>query len=353
MSTIIPIRNNVYANKNLAGFYCMEPFITIHINPSGIVSLCPCPGWGKTQIGNILERTLDDMLSSPLAQDIRQSIIDGTYRYCNETRCGILVNNTLNTKETLPPNVLNLLEDSSKFDMPYDIRLDVDKTCNLSCPSCRTSVLKLSDEEYANQQKVSDTLYNNLFTKPTTQPIHISVSGSGEVFGSPLLLNLLNRLTLTDFPNLTLEIHTNGLLSKKFWYKIEHLESAIKHLTISIDAATATTYEQVRRGGKWVDLLENLEFLKNKKQELNFKFCARLIVQQRNYSEILDFYNFCKANMIDVVEYARLYNWNTWSKDEFDQHDVLGLTHPDRHKAKNIVQLVKELPDSWFEGNFE
>jgi wyosine [tRNA(Phe)-imidazoG37] synthetase (radical SAM superfamily) len=293
------------------------------------------------------------MLSSPLAQSIRQSIIDGTYQYCNETQCGIIVNNGLNTRDTLPPNVLNLLEDSSKFDMPYDIRIDGDRTCNLSCPSCRTSVLKLSDTELAKQYNIGNTLYKNLFTKPTAQPIHISVSGSGEVFGSPMLLNLLNQITLTDFPKLTLEIHTNGLLSKKFWHKIQHLESAINHLTVSIDAATADTYEQVRRGGKWPDLLDNLEFLKIKKQKLNFKFCARMIVQQKNYLEMLDFYNFCKLHMIDVVEYSRLNNWGTWTKEEFLKEDALGLNHTERNKAYEMVTQVKTLSDSWFEGNFE
>lgn len=353
MTVVIPIENLYPVDHNFAGKYCMEPFITIHISFDGIVSMCPCPGWGHTQIGNILENSLENMLASPRAQHIRQSIIDGTYRYCKKNNCGIIVNNGLNTKETLPQNVLDLLEDSSKFNMPYDIRIDGDRTCNLSCPSCRTSVLKLSDDEITIQHQISTTLYNNLFSKPSTRPIHVSVSGSGEVFGSPVLLNLLNQITLTNFPNFTLEIHTNGLLSKKFWHKIKHLESVINQLTISIDAATAATYEQVRRGGKWVDLLDNLEFLKNKKQELNFKFCARLIVQKTNYSEILEFYNFCKLYSIDQIEYARLYNWNTWSPVEFKQNDVLDLVHPERSKAKDLINVVKNLPGVWFEGNFE
>jgi wyosine [tRNA(Phe)-imidazoG37] synthetase (radical SAM superfamily) len=178
------------------------------------------------------------------------------------------------------------------------------------------------------------------------------VSGSGEVFGSSMLLNLLNQITLADFPNFTLEIHTNGLLSKKFWHKIQHLESAINHLTVSIDAATQATYEKVRRGGKWVDLLENLEFLKTKKQELNFKFCARMIVQQQNYLEALEFYNFCKTYNINAVEYSRLHNWGTWTISEFCNQDVLNPLHPNRAHALELIAKVKTLSDTWFEGNF-
>jgi MoaA/NifB/PqqE/SkfB family radical SAM enzyme len=352
MTVTIPIRN-LYPPKQLSGYYCMSPFMTIHIQTNGTVSLCPCPGWGYTQIGNIIKTPLEEMLASELAQSIRQSIIDGSYRYCNEKQCAIIINQDLNTKDNLPPNILKLIEDSSKFDMPYEIMFNLDRTCNLSCPSCRTSVLKLSEEEQQQQKYTGETVFKNLFSNPTTNPIHLSTNGAGEVFGSPLVLDFLNRIRLENFPNFTFELHTNGLLSEKNWYQIRHLESVLTTLTISIDAARADTYEQVRRGGKWKDMLSTLTFLKNKKQELNFKFCARLIVQQKNYNEIIEFYNFCKEYNIDLVEYSRLTNWNTWSLSEFQTQDVLYSQHPEHDKALAMINLVKQLPDTWFEGNFE
>jgi wyosine [tRNA(Phe)-imidazoG37] synthetase (radical SAM superfamily) len=352
MPTVIPIRNQ-YMDKKFTGLYCQEPFITVHIETDGVVSLCPCPAWGKTQIGNILKTSLQDMLASALAQDIRQSIIDGTYRYCNENHCGIIGNNELVPKDLLPPKVAELITNSAQFAMPTSIRINGDRTCNLSCPSCRTSVVKLDDSAVTKQQAVGDVLYANLFSTPTDEPVHVSLSGSGEVFASAMLLGLLSKIKLSDFPNLRLELHTNALLSQRFWHKLEHLESAIMQVTVSVDAAQASTYQVVRRGGVWKDLLTNLTFLQDKKQQLNFKYCARMIVQQKNYLEMLEFYQLCKQFNIDRVEYSRLNNWGTWTSDQFKQEDVLGLQHPERNSAKALVALVKDLPNTWFEGNFE
>lgn len=352
MTTVIPIRDQ-YIHKQFAGLYCQEPFITVHIETDGVVSLCPCPAWGKTQIGNILKTPLQTMLASPLARDIRQSIIDGTYRYCNENACGIIVNNELTPMHMLPPKVAELVTDSAKFAMPTSIRINGDRTCNLSCPSCRTSIVKLDDSAVLKQQAVGDVLYANLFSTPTDQAIHVSLSGSGEVFASAMLLGLLSKITLSDFPNLQLELHTNALLSQRFWHKLEHLESAIVQVTVSVDAAQASTYQVVRRGGVWKDLLTNMKFLQTKKHAIHFKFCARMIVQQKNYLEMLDFHTLCKQFDIDRVEYSRLNNWGTWSKDQFQLEDVLGFQHHERSAAKALVTLVKDLPDTWFEGDFE
>jgi wyosine [tRNA(Phe)-imidazoG37] synthetase (radical SAM superfamily) len=317
------------------------------------VALCGCPGWGDLAIGNIFETPLIDLLSSPKAAAIRESVITGTYEFCNEKICAVINNNELNTKETLPDNVSLLLQDSTKFDLPYEIKINGDRTCNLSCPSCRTSIYKSSEDEIANQQKLGQILFNNIFDKPSDKLIMLSTSGSGEVFASPMLLNLLANITLDKFPNFKLELHTNGLLSQKFWHKIRHLESAIEKIVVSIDAASKETYETVRRGGKWEDLQSSLDFLKIMKHKIKFKFNGRLIFQKENYKEAVDFYHFCKSYNIDRVEYSRLIDFGSWNKLELQQRDVLHLTHDERPMAVKQIQQLQLLPNVWFEGNFE
>jgi sulfatase maturation enzyme AslB (radical SAM superfamily) len=74
----------IFPTKQFQGQYCLSPFVMIEVTLNGNVRMCGCHGWMSTTIGNLKETTLKEMLMSDLAQKIRQSIIDGSYVYCNE-----------------------------------------------------------------------------------------------------------------------------------------------------------------------------------------------------------------------------------------------------------------------------
>jgi wyosine [tRNA(Phe)-imidazoG37] synthetase (radical SAM superfamily) len=336
--------------KSLKGQYCLSPFIMIQITANGAVRLCGCGSWMPSIVGNIFESSLEQMLSSKLAQDIRQSIIDGTYVYCNEKQCAVMINDGLNTIDTIPPNVLYQLEDSSRFDMPYEISLHGELTCNLSCPSCRTGIIKTSPDEEQRQIEIGDLVYKNILGHNTDKHMHIITSGSGEVFASPMLLGFLGKVDPINFPNLKISLCSNGLLAKSRWPRIKHLESLVKKITISVDATTAETYEKLRRGGKWVDLLENIDFLKDKCEEIDAKFHTRMIVQQQNYQEALEFYEWSRQRGVDVIEYSQINNWGTWTPDEFRRHNIFDPSHPEYTQAQDIISQLKKLPNVFFEG---
>lgn len=336
--------------KSLQGKICLSPFVMIEVTLDGKVRLCGCHGWQPTTVGNLLESSLDTILSSAQAQRIRQSIIDGTYEYCNEKLCGVIINQALNSRNTVPPAVERLLQDASQFEMPHHISVQGDRTCNLSCPSCRTQVIKSDPEQRQQQEQVGKAIADNIFNQPSDKRIVLEVSGTGELFASDLLLSLVNSIDRSKFPNLKLHIHTNGLLSQSKWHKIEHLEYAIEKITVSVDAADADTYAKIRRGGQWNQLLEAMHFLKTKKQQLGFKLHSRMIVQQGNWSEMLAFYQQSKSFDVDVIEYSRITNWGTWTPWEFIQHDVLNPKHPAYSDVQNSLEQIKKLPDTWFVG---
>jgi MoaA/NifB/PqqE/SkfB family radical SAM enzyme len=350
----IPVRTGrplTFSNKSLHGKICLSPFNSVHINVNGDVNICLCPGWQPTVVGNILQQSLKEILRSPTAVAIRQSIIDGSYSFCDETRCPILINNQLNSVDNVPPTVKQQLADSKIHSLPNTIAFNIDSTCNLSCPSCRTKIIKTEEEDVEKRTNIGRKVFDNLL-EPTDQPIELIVSGAGEVFASPMIMQVLEQLTLDQFPNLKLNIHTNGLLAPSRWKKIEHLESAINLVTVSIDACSANTYEKIRRGGTWQDLLIAMQFLHSKKSQLNFQFRTRMIVQAGNYQEAENFHKFCQQFEVDRVEYSRLTDWGTWARVEFLQHDVFDQQHPDRPQAIDVIEKIKTLPNVWFEGNF-
>lgn len=345
-----PLRS--FGNKSLKGKICLSPFNTVHINVAGDVHICPCPGWQPHQVGNIFLQTLDEILSSPAAVAIRSSIIDGSYQYCNEKQCALIINDQLNDHSNTPPEVAKQLDDPTRYQTPTTIAFNIDSVCNLSCPSCRTRVIKNTEEQIAKQQQIVNTVVANLILETSERDLEFTTSGAGEVFASNMIMSVLQQFSLDKLPKLRLNLHTNGLLAPSKWHQIQHIESAVSLITVSIDAATADTYEQVRRGGHWPDLVTAMKFLQNKKQKLGFELRARMIVQQRNYTEAEEFYHLCQEFGVDRVEYSRLVNWNTWGLQEFVKNDVFNSTHPERSQALQVMETIKTLPNTWFEGNF-
>jgi molybdenum cofactor biosynthesis enzyme MoaA len=350
LGQVIKLESHKFPVKQLKGKYCITPFILVSITDTGQVYLCGCSWWMTQPVGNILTSTLDEILSSDIAKNIRQSIIDGSYVYCNEKVCGVMSNNGLNTVDTLPTNVARLITDSSKYDLPYHIHLSLDQTCNLSCPSCRTSVIKVPAEEKQQQRQLGQTVLRNLLSTPTNQKIVIEISAGGELFSSEMLMELLSGIDVTLFPNLEIHIGTNATLITKRWNRIKNVEKHIKKITVSVDAGSKEVYEQVRRGGKWADLCSGMEFLKNKKQELNFELNGRLIFQRTNYKDSEKFYDLCQQWNCNLAEYSRVYSWNTWTPEEFLQHDVYNPDHQEYTQAFEIIERVKKLPNTWFNG---
>jgi molybdenum cofactor biosynthesis enzyme MoaA len=347
-----PIRfdQHKFPVKQLQGKYCITPFILISIAESGQVYLCGCTWWMSQPVGNILQSTLDEILSSDTAKNIRQSIIDGSYVYCNEKVCGVMANDGLNTIDTLPPNVAMLVTDSNKYNLPYHIHLSLDQTCNLSCPSCRTQVIKVPDEQKQQQREIGRTILKNLFSTPTDQKMIIEISAGGELFSSEMLMEMLSGIEVDRFPNLEIHIGTNATLITKRWSRIQSVEKFVKKITVSIDAGSPEVYEVVRRGGKWKDLCNGMDFLKEKKKSIKFELNGRLIFQQANYKDSQKFYDLCQSWNCDLAEFSRIYNWNTWTKSVFDQHDVYNSNHTEFEQAKAIIDRMKANPKTWFNG---
>ena len=348
--TVIPIQKvdfNLFAKKSLQGRYCLSPFVEIEVTTSGRVRMCGCKAWMPRTVGDLTTHSLEEILASEWAQRIRQSIIDGTYQYCNENTCGILQNNRLNEYDTVPSDVKPLLADASRFNLPHWITIQGDNTCNLSCPSCRTQVIKPSPDQVAQRERLGRIIVDNLLPKASDQKFVIHVSTSGEVFASDLLLNLLSGIDLDRLPNFELCLQTNALLATKKWHRIQHLERALNFVMVSIDAATAQTYETVRRGGTWQQLVTSMEFLAEKKQQFGFELRTRMVVQNQNFQEILQFYEFSQGFDVDRVEYSQLTDWNTWSKEEFRKHNVLDPAHINYQQATRELEKVRNLPGVW------
>lgn len=358
MTRVISIKASKLAKfppKNLSNRICFEPFRTVSISIGGQVSMCGCAAWMPTFIGNISDENLSiqDLLNTPLAQDIRQSILQGTYDYCDSEKCGVIANNQLIDIQNLPPKQLQELHDPEYFLQPVDIFIAGDLTCNLSCPSCRTHVIKPSDRQKESQKQLGQILRQKVFSKPTDREIQVRLSSSGEIFSSVLLMEFISGLSLQDFPNLWLVIQTNGLLAERNWHNLGELQNRVRNITVTIDATHPDTYEKLRRGGKWKDILAAMAWLKEKKKQNGMTLTTRMVVQKDNYQQIEDFYNFSKSYDADLVEYSRILDLGTMSPETFETLDVFNSDHPEFNQARKMIDLVRDKSDVMVYGGID
>jgi len=117
-----------------------------------------------------------------------------------------------------------------------------------------------------------------------------------------------------------------------------HVLNRIQTINVSIDGATADTYEQLRRGGKWQLLLNNLEFLSQYQDQFEIKF--HMVVQASNWHEMPLMLKLADQYGAHQVIFNRITNWNTF--DNFEQQQV-----PEQlDKFKTVFAQVQQHPKS-------
>jgi MoaA/NifB/PqqE/SkfB family radical SAM enzyme len=262
-------------------------------------------------------------VDSSVAKELQGSILNDSYRYCNNKHCAYL----LDYKGT----------NTWSFDTPAKqikhIRLAIDDSCNLGCPSCRTKKIFYKNGETFNKRiKLIDKVLK--FLESQKHNIQVHIGSDGDPFASIVYRYFM--LKTKHFQNLKYSMQTNGLLIKKNFHKFKHITDNLTQIGISIDGASKQTYEELRQGGVWEKLLENLEFLKTIKK---FKIHFHFVVQQKNYHEIESFIDLGIKYNADKIFLNRITDWGTLL--DFNNHAVADKTHPENKKLLKILDKIK------------
>ena len=314
----------------LKGRYCYLPFENIDVMPDGNVFLC-CGDWLPIPIGNIYRDTAEGIWNSPIAQEIRSSIIDGSFSYCSRMSCMEILN------KKLPPKIhANRTSIAGVTKPPKRVVLSHDNSCNLACPSCRTEVFMANKES----QEQLNIILEKVFVPILHEADTVRISGSGDPFASYHYRTLLKRINHKEFPKLKVDIHTNGqLFNEKAWNDLE-LSGKVSNVEISIDAATAETYKIVRYPGDFNRLLRNLEFIRQLRERNEIKsLCFSFVVQLLNYREMPQFVLLAEKYRADVVDFRNILNWGTSSLETYNKNFIGSPAHPEHGKLLEVLKF--------------
>jgi Iron-sulfur cluster-binding domain len=339
-------------NLYLKQFVCPLPFEHFEISPSGEVLVC-CGHWLPTSIGNFMKGPIDGILNSAKAQKIRESMTDGSYKYCNHLDCGAMIQGTLPTaKELDNPATRQAVADADYRMKGVDfLTFGFDQTCNLSCPSCRTHriVEKTSasiEKALAVEEKLVDLL-------PTVKVLHINPAG--ELFGSKPSRKLLEMIDNERCPQLILDIISNGtLFTEEEWNKFPGIHGKVRSVRISIDAASKPTFEKLRRLGRYEPFVENMRFLSRLRAagtipQLKFSFTYQL----ENFREMPEFVEFCASMNADFAIFERLQNIAFTAKD----YRAKAVHHPEHPQHGEFLRIISKpifaTPRVWHDFDYQ
>ena len=302
--------------------HCPRPFDTILIDKNGSCYACECTAWLPQSIGNLQIKTLDEIICSPMHEHLQESIIDGTYRYCNENQCSYIRANIVDHATTSVTYIEHL-------------RLAIDDSCNLRCPSCRTGLIFEKEGSRFNKRiKLADKI--NVWLQNLIHPCTVHIGSDGDPFASHVYRYLMEHTPDSD--QIQYSILTNGLLVDEFHNKIPQVVKRLTKLGVSIDGATKNTYEQLRLGGSWEKIQYNLNFIKELKQQFNFKFELHMVVQKDNWKEMPTILELADQFNVDVVYFNEIKDWNTGQ-------DIKEVRPPaDSNEYNNIIKQVNQHP---------
>ena len=335
--------NRRQKETGLADRFCSAPFRNFELHETGRVYAC-CDAWLPIALGNLNGQDAETIWNSQHAQDIRRSILDGSFRYCSHELCGLIAEKALPTREQArkDPFFRDIIDNNKVvMDEPATfISLMNDRSCNLSCPSCRVARLNFSTGYlYELRKRLQTKLEQAFFSKPTDRDFMIKVTGSGDPFASRVFREFLYALDKSKFPNLQIELQTNGtLFNEKTWKKLNKIHGNIFSVIISFDAATEKTYAITRRGGSWYHLVRNAEFLGGLRRQGQIgSLILDFVVQQANFHEMPQYIEIGQRLGADMIRFSKMTNWGNRSPAEHNALCVWRPEHPDYAEFQEII----------------
>lgn len=323
------------------GYVCKLPFEYAELTSGGEISVC-C--YLPKNIGNVNRAPFRKVWNSYFSRKLRASMLDGSFRYCDKTKCRSMQNfdSNLVKKDEVQDRRLREIIKGAKVSLDADLKtlsLGNDYSCNLECPSCRTGMRKMNKDEVRHQVEMYDSILEEV--GPKLEMMHIA--GDGDPFASQFYDHVIRKTDWAKYPNLKIGFQTNGVaLTEKKWNGLPSVvKNKVIYIGISMDGASADTYEKLRLGGKFENLVRNIEFLSKMpdRKELGISLNLNMIVQEQNYQEIVPFVLLGKKLGVDKVSFTYIRDWGTFKAGEYDRHAVHQPEHPEH---SDLLEILKD-----------
>lgn len=241
--------------------FCPYPFNRVRVTCEGNVAMCCFQrtdpiGTESAYLGNLLENTFDEIWFGELAEEIRNSTVEGDlHKRCQVPGCPYLVASKPYKKSKVTYN-----------EYPNFLEIDLPNThCNVggenpgpnhpACIMCERAAPP--DIFKPEKDHLEEVLPKLVHIVPNLYGIH--VQGIAEPFYKDILFRMLDILKFDLYKDqMTLSTTTNGTLLKQTTRR-QYLNRVPNSITnFSIDAATSETFKKIRILDCFDKVIENL-----------------------------------------------------------------------------------------------
>ncbi len=323
------IEKTIY-DPNCYNVECRTLFNHAELNQQGLLQCC-CVPFVIGEMGNVEVNTIDEIWNGIVHKLMCLATNNRTYSFCNPNMCPIFIDRVNNAQFDLNRQYLQM---ESK---PRNLLVNFEDSCNLRCESCRNEFKVASGAELEKNFKYADMLVEEVL--PNVE--FLIMAGTGEVFVGKGYERIYTSEAMRNIK--WIRLLTNGMLfNERNWEKISAGKTAKFILTVSIDAATKTTYEEIRRGGNFDVLKKNMEFASRLRKEGKLSyFRLNFVVQRKNYLEMPLFVQWGLDLGVDEVFFTKILNYGTYTQEEFIEEVSMmesdGMTP--RKELKEVIDL--------------
>ncbi|UXI70678.1 radical SAM protein [Tahibacter amnicola] len=211
--------------------------------------------------------------------------------------------NISNVRNTLSPSAQALISysrgEAVVTHAPTQVVLGVTTQCNLTCVMCPHGVGTIADPQHLPESTVEKLM-------PSLRSARwIELVGIGEPLLSPAFWTVLAEKQLA--PDVYIRSNCNGyLLVQPYIDRL--LDSPLREISISLDAATEETYRRIR-GGDLRRVIRNLKALTARRRERGssqLKIHVNMTLMRTNIAEVARVVSLARECDVDAVHLSQL-----------------------------------------------
>jgi molybdenum cofactor biosynthesis enzyme MoaA len=195
--------------------------------------------------------------------------------------------------------------------LPTRMHVEITNSCNLKCVMCYSPLMK------RRKRFMKVDAFRRLAFQAAEHGIkEFGLYTTGEAFLHPRAVEFV-RIAKREARLPYVYITSNGTLldRKKADGIIEH---GLDSLNLSIDGASKATYERIRVGGDFEELIENITYVRQQRDRAGVKMriCITCVVQKTNEEELGEFHGVFGA-IADEIVFQPLSNMAGQMVDQF------------------------------------
>ncbi len=196
-------------------------------------------------------------------------------------------------------------------DFPLNLDLEVTSYCNLRCPMCYRTIVKMDKTKKEKLGFMSWQLFQKCIDEGAQYGLYaIKLNYRGEPLlhkDLPKMIAYAKKKGVVD-----VQFNTNGVLLKGDLAR-EILEAGVNKVIISFDSIRKEKYEKIRVGAVFEEVVKNVEDFIHLRDSLGLKssVCVRvsMVKMKDNLDEVDEFYNFWKQRGADIISYVNYVNY--------------------------------------------